>query len=991
MNRSNSFHAKTPRWILAVLIVAATLVLPGKAMVLGENAPRVVPGPSATISVAAINHAAQCVAFSPDSRILAGGMRDGKLTFWDASNGKKNKTVATGKSRVRAIMFLPDGKNVLTAAQSIKQWNMKTGQCTKSVDIEDAKTRTSIKAFSHDGAYVAGTSERTLLLWDVNTGRKKQACSLIGLGLATAFSPDDRLVAVGTMVPMGDNEMKSGVQIWDVKTGQLKRTILEPTGSISGLAFSHNGKLLAGGTHREVIVWDADTSAVQKRLPSGHGPIESIAFSPDDGLLAAGGQGPMSRTRFEMTIVSELNVWNLASGKKVLSYLGALARCTSVVFSHNGKRIAACDDREVAVHDLQEKEPVWTEHFEMEVAPDEPRTTRAANGPRAVSGDAALKASADRDPMLTEIAKANDAAWAAIRSMDVEYARTERIVSEKTPRQSESTGRWLKDGDRERLRQNSVFTCQLENGKTSSGRFEYDDYYNDGTKVRHVQERDRKSSDRRTLSVVDPKRLDGLVGYIYKGPRSVARGDCPITEPQVLRYFRCRYDDPPMTLAEIIAAWKVTLKGKTTTAAKETLWRLHAERPVRSDAPSEVDGSYIDFYVNADKGFMVQKAVSYTAHSHLIDGKSIGSCRSLEVKEFQACGDGVFFPKRIECRKQIGVERISSDRTDCVTFVASKLSVNSPVAGDAFDFRIPAGVAVYEFDKNLSMDEGKVYIWGADNKPAQKFASEREYLKPQYARHFEEMRQKAERNLASKKPKDLAERVEYYLSTRKYGEAIVACSQWIATGPTPQNKARVVCYRGMAYLLKQDYGKAIVDLTEAMRLADKPDDKEGVCLYWAIAYASQDDTLNKAVKDLAKIENISRSGPDDFGSYWVSLLRAAARIRRLHTAGAVQDKAQAQRDVVAIINDIQQAMNIWPSPEAVALMACFFGQDKSSNARAYLASLREAVKRQPKKEFPLDDGTLMVDIDAAVCKCLVRLVPEIEKELKAMQKGELPK
>jgi hypothetical protein len=56
-----------------------------------------------------------------------------------------------------------------------------------------------------------------------------------------------------------------------------------------------------------------------------------------------------------------------------------------------------------------------------------------------------------------------------------------------------------------------------------------------------------------------------------------------------------------------------------------------------------------------------------------------------------------------------------------------------------------------------------------------------------------------------------------------------------------------------------------------------------------------------------------------------------------------------------------------------------------------VASLREAVKLQPKKEFPLDDGTLLVDIDAAVCKCLVRLVPEIEKELKAMQKGESPK
>ena len=111
------------------------------------------------------------------------------------------------------------------------------------------------------------------------------------------------------------------------------------------------------------------------------------------------------------------------------------------------------------------------------------------------------------------------------------------------------------------------------------------------------------------------------------------------------------------------------------------------------------------------------------------------------------------------------------------------------------------------------------------------FASERDYLKLQYARYFEQTRQKVEKNRASKKPKDLVERVEYYMSTRKYDEAIVACSQWIAAGPTPQEKANVVCRRGMAYLLKPDYEKAIVDFDEVLRLMEKPGDKEGIYLY----------------------------------------------------------------------------------------------------------------------------------------------------------------
>ena len=81
---------------------------------------------------------------------------------------------------------------------------------------------------------------------------------------------------------------------------------------------------------------------------------------------------------------------------------------------------------------------------------------------------------------------------------------------------------------------------------------------------------------------------------------------------------------------------------------------------------------------------MVQKAIMYEPDAYLIgdpaDGKSVGVCHSLEVKEFQPCGDGIFFPKRVECRKQIGVERIWAYGRDCLTFVAMKLSVNSPLA-----------------------------------------------------------------------------------------------------------------------------------------------------------------------------------------------------------------------------------------------------------------------------------------------------------------------
>jgi beta-lactamase regulating signal transducer with metallopeptidase domain len=397
MKRSHAFHAKTPRWSWAVLLLAAVLVLPGKALVLDGQEPQVEQKTSkVVVAVAAVNHAAHCLAFSPDSRMVIGGMYDGSLAFWQAADGSETRVaVATGEPWVQAILLLPSGEEVLTAGRKIKRWNAKTGQLVETIDLEGSDTFQR-RAFSGDGAYLAGACQRRLLLWDAKTGRKKHELSLMGYGLATAFSPDGRLLAIGTTVPMGDKECKSGVQIWDVKTGELKRTILEPTGTVSGLAFSHDCQQLAGGTHREVIVWDADSGAVRKRLPGFHGPVESVAFSPDDAMLAAGGQGPESQTHNELTIKSELNVWK-ATGEKLLSHTGSRLRFTSVVFSHDGKQIAACDYREVVVFGLDQWKQIWGKSYEIETVTDtgpepigfavrsrEIKTTDASDSPSAM-------------------------------------------------------------------------------------------------------------------------------------------------------------------------------------------------------------------------------------------------------------------------------------------------------------------------------------------------------------------------------------------------------------------------------------------------------------------------------------------------------------------------------------------------------------------------------------------------------------------------------
>jgi len=84
----------------------------------------------------------------------------------------------------------------------------------------------------------------------------------------------------------------------------------------------------------------------------------------------------------------------------------------------------------------------------------------AAKGEVRNVGPETVNAQIGPNPTLAEIGKANDAAWAAIRSIDLEYETTEEYVINGKSLKVRSPGqRWCKDGDRERLCGQQVNLC----------------------------------------------------------------------------------------------------------------------------------------------------------------------------------------------------------------------------------------------------------------------------------------------------------------------------------------------------------------------------------------------------------------------------------------------------------------------------------------------------------------------------------------------------
>lgn len=141
--------------------------------------------------------------------------------------------------------------------------------------------------------------------------------------VALARSPD------GTLFATASEEPAAAVQLW-AADGQLIASLLDHPGGACEIAFSPSGRRLAAGTNDgQVVVWSVADRQPLKRLVGHEEPIESLAFSWDDALLASACRRRIGR------------LWELASGREVMSFERRSQGIHSMAFAPDGKRLLA--------------------------------------------------------------------------------------------------------------------------------------------------------------------------------------------------------------------------------------------------------------------------------------------------------------------------------------------------------------------------------------------------------------------------------------------------------------------------------------------------------------------------------------------------------------------------------------------------------------------------------------------------------------------------
>ncbi|WP_437591185.1 protein kinase domain-containing protein [Sorangium sp. So ce1000] len=262
------------------------------------------------------------VAYHPGGNRLASGSNDLALKLWNLDDGQPLRSFAGHTKRIGGIAFTPDGKTLVSAADTtVRLWDVDSGALLKTLDA-GAGVITDL-ALSADGGRVAVSSmDGTVRVFSIRTGANERTFQNGGRVLSVAMTAD------GNEVLSGDD--RGAVRIWSVETGR-------EIGALSGHAGAVNRIVI--GPDAQTVISASDDRTIRlfhlgSRKPlntlSGHtDEVWSLALSPNGDTLVSGGKD------------DRIRVWDVYSGKLRREQRAGLNGVIALAFHPGGAQFAA--------------------------------------------------------------------------------------------------------------------------------------------------------------------------------------------------------------------------------------------------------------------------------------------------------------------------------------------------------------------------------------------------------------------------------------------------------------------------------------------------------------------------------------------------------------------------------------------------------------------------------------------------------------------------
>src|ERR1700741_663548 len=258
------------------------------------------------------------LAFNSEGHLLAAGINNKRLKFWDLT-AKKDRELATTTKEFCHVEFNRDGRLLaLSDNYSVKLWDTATLREVASFTVPTSinyPQGDAFISFSEDGKRLAtGGIGTETTIWETETGKKLSTLNgRTNMAYNVAFSAD------------GMELISGGRTRWDLRTGRGLRIAPNTNEKTYGTA-SPDGRVLALmrlNSSLLTIVESPSGRLLQTLTPSDDaGQVVRTRFSADSSTLAViygAIEGQHSSPTVSFTRGSQVKLWDVKTGREVRS------------------------------------------------------------------------------------------------------------------------------------------------------------------------------------------------------------------------------------------------------------------------------------------------------------------------------------------------------------------------------------------------------------------------------------------------------------------------------------------------------------------------------------------------------------------------------------------------------------------------------------------------------------------------------------------------
>jgi hypothetical protein len=286
----------------------------------------------------------ECLAVSPDGKLLASGGADWKVRLWELSSGALLQTFTGHAGAVLCLLFSGDGGVLLSGGEdcTVRLWKLPDGKRGRT--LRGCTGAVTALALTPDGKTVVSLSHDFAEIWDLTEEEPEgKPRDQSGQPTCLAVSPDGEVLATGG----ADHTVWLS---WHLPHGELQDPLQGHLGPVTEVAFSGDGRRLASaGKDGVVRLWSVEHSQHLRMFPGRTLPLASPEFEPDPHALAgkqrtrmvrmgrlADGRILAARARGRT-----VRLWTPQDGRALKTLKGHRGRVTCLAASRSGALLAS--------------------------------------------------------------------------------------------------------------------------------------------------------------------------------------------------------------------------------------------------------------------------------------------------------------------------------------------------------------------------------------------------------------------------------------------------------------------------------------------------------------------------------------------------------------------------------------------------------------------------------------------------------------------------